>query len=281
MAGDRTAAPSSAAAPAPTARPRRLFGRRAGNRAGFWIGWISIVGGIALWQGATVVFHVNPLVLASPVQIGRALGDLMSTGELAGHVTTSLRQFGAGFAVAGVLGVVVGLLMGQFRYVRYATEPWVLALYATPSIGLAPLFIIWLGFGFGAKAFIVVLMAFFPVAINTLSGVESLAREWNDVASSFKAGWLERFLKVALPGALPFIFTGLRLAVGRGLVGIVVADFFGAQKGLGFLILQGAQQFRTADVFVGTILLAALGVVLTTFLRFVERMTCPWRTDAS
>ncbi|MFI9834515.1 ABC transporter permease [Streptomyces sp. NPDC051913] len=275
--------PAATPLPAVARRTRklRLSGRRGGSRAGFWVGSASVLGGLLLWEAATRVFEVNPLVLASPTQIAHAFAEMSSGGELTGHLTTSLRQFAAGFVIAGVLGVLAGLLMGQFRYVRYATEPWVLALYATPSIGLAPLFIIWLGFGFAAKAFIVVLMAFFPVAINTLSGVESLAREWKDVAASYKANAFERFVKVALPGALPYIFTGLRLAVGRGLVGIVVADFFGAQKGLGFLILQGAQQFRTADVFVGTILLAALGVVLTAFLRTVERKACPWRTDAS
>jgi NitT/TauT family transport system permease protein len=245
------------------------------------VGISSILGGLLVWQAATVIFGVNPLVLSPPSQIARAFVDLAASGALAADFTTSLRQFAAGFFIASLLGVVVGLLMGQFRYFRYAGEPWVLALYATPSIGLAPLLIIWLGFGFTAKAFIVALMAFFPVAINTLAGVESLAQEWRDVAASYQASGPELFLKMALPGSLPYIFAGLRLAVGRGLVGIVVADFFGAQQGLGFLILQGAQRFRTADVFVGTIVLAALGVALTLLIRFVERKICPWRVDAN
>ncbi|WP_326835012.1 ABC transporter permease [Amycolatopsis rhabdoformis] len=242
---------------------------------------VSVLGGLALWEAVVRLSGVSSLILPAPSKIVGAFGELAESGDLWLDLNTSLRQFGAGFAIAGALGVVFGLVMGQARYVRYASEPWVLALYATPSIGLAPLFIIWLGFGFPAKAFIVALMAFFPVVINTLSGVESLAREWTDVATSFKAGPVERFRKVAFPGALPAIFTGLRLAVGRGLVGIVVADFFGAQQGLGFLILQGAQRFRTTDVFVGTILLAALGVILTALLRLVERRTCPWRLDVS
>jgi NitT/TauT family transport system permease protein len=240
-----------------------------------------VVVGLLLWEAATVIFGVNPLVVAPPSEIANAFGVLYQSGDLIVHFTTSLRQFAAGFVIAGLLGVVVGLLMGQFRYFRYTAEPWVLALYATPSIGLAPLLIIWLGFGFAAKAFIVALVAFFPVVINTLAGVEGLAREWRDVAVAYKADASERFLKMALPGALPYIFAGLRLAIGRGLVGIVVADFFGAQQGLGFLILQGAQRFRTADVFVGTIVLAVLGVVLTLLIMYVERLICPWRGDAN
>lgn len=251
------------------------------SRPSLWVGLASVIVGLALWEAATVVFGVNPLVVAPPSEIAKAFADLYASGDLLVDFTTSFRQFAAGFLIAGILGVVVGLLMGQFRFFRYSAEPWVLALYATPSIGLAPLLIIWLGFGFAAKAFIVALMAFFPVAINTLAGVEGLAREWRDVAVSYKADAAEQFMKVALPGALPYIFAGLRLAIGRGLVGIVVADFFGAQQGLGFLILQGAQRFRTADVFVGTIVLAALGVVLTVLIKYVERLTCPWRADAT
>lgn len=265
-------------APTRSERGRRRSGRIF-SKPSTWIGLASVFGGLALWELLTKLFDISPLVLAPPSQIAVAFRELSADGVLWGHIRTSVGQFVVGFAIAGVLGILIGLLMGQFRYFRYATEPWVLALYATPSIGLAPLFIIWLGFGFTAKAFIVALMVFFPVAINTLAGVEGLAREWKDVAGSFKANAFEQFFKVSLPGSLPFIFAGLRLGVGRGLVGIVVADFFGAQQGLGFLILQGAQRFRTTDVFVGTLVLAGLGVLFTTLLTYSERKVCPWRRD--
>lgn len=251
------------------------------SRAALWLGATSIICGLLVWQLATVVVDVNELVLPAPTQIADAFAAMWAEGLLLTHITTSLKQFMVGFVLASAVGIVAGLLMGQSRTFRHVSEPWVLALYATPSIGLAPLFIIWLGFGFTAKAFIVALMVFFPVAINTLAGVEAMAREWRDVAASFKADRRESFVKVALPGALPYIFAGLRLGVGRGLVGIVVADFFGAQEGLGFLILQGAQRFRTADVFVGTLVLAALGVILTGLITYSERKICPWRRDAA
>lgn len=238
---------------------------------------LSIVGGFALWEAMVAVFDMNRLIVSPPSQIWDAFLELEEGGVLWGHVRTSLNQFAVGYVGAAALGVLVGLLVGQFRIVRNVLEPWILALYATPNIALAPLFIVWLGFGFSAKASIIAFVAFFPVAINTIAGVDGLQQEWHDVASAFRANAWERFSKVNIPGALPYIFTGLRLGIGRAVVGIVVADFFGASEGLGFLILRSAQIFRTADIFVATIALAAMGVLFTGVLRMVERVASPWR----
>lgn len=246
-------------------------------RPSLLVGAASIIGGLVLWELSVVIWDLNPLIVAPPSEIFEALRRSIEQGDFGEHVWFSLKIFLAGYIGAAVGGVTIGLLVGQFRYVRYVFEPWLLALYATPNIALAPLFIVWLGFGFTAKAAVVGFVAVFPVIINTIAGVDGLQPEWHDVARSFRAGPAERFRKVNLLGAAPYIFVGLRLAIGRGLVGLVIADFFGAQRGLGFFILQAAQRFRTADIFVGTFTIAAMGVVLTGVLGLIERVTCPWR----
>lgn len=244
-------------------------------------GAASIIAGILIWELAVTIADLNPLIVSPPSAVIERALVLWEGGELSRHVSVSARQFVAGYATAAAIGISVGLLIGQFRPVRWSLEPWIVALYATPSIALAPLFIVWLGFGFTAKAFIIALSAFFPIVMNTIAGVDELHESWTDVADAFGAGRFERFYKVSLPGSMPYIFAGLRLGVGRGLVGIVVADFFGAQAGIGFLILRAAQTFRTPEIFVGTLLLAVFGVLLTGGLRALEAALSPWKTTSA
>lgn len=240
-------------------------------------GILSLVIGLLLWEGSVHLFNVNPLLVSPPSVVGQRFWELLAAGELIHDIRVSAVQFSIGYFVCAALAIPLGLLMGLQRLVRDVLNPWVIALYATPSIALAPLFIIWLGFGISAKAFIVALVAFFPIVINTMAGVDSLPSEYRDVAEAFKANRFEQFAKVLFPGSMPFIFAGLRLAVGRGLVGLVVGDLFGSQAGLGHLILQASQTFNTADVFVGAIVLALSGVMLTAVVTWLELRLSPWR----
>lgn len=273
-AGQTTAALDEAGGPP---APRKLALGWVATRRGL----VSIAVGLALWEGAVWLFDINPLLLSPPSLIARRFWQLMTSGELFSHVSVSAVQFALGYVGCALFAIPLGLALGLSERLRHALDPWVSALYATPSISLAPLFIIWLGFGISSKAFIVALVAFFPILINSTAGVDNIPNEYKEVAGAFGANAWERFSKLFFPASLPFIFAGLRLAVGRGLVGLVVGDLFGARAGLGYLILKASQTFNTADLFVGTIVLALSGVALTALLRRLELAMSPWRRSSA
>ena len=238
---------------------------------------LSLLCGFLLWELSVVVFDVSSLVVSPPSAIAVRFVELVRLGELQEHLRVSAVQFALGYFGCAALAIPMGLAIGRIEWLRDTFDPWITALYATPSISLAPLFIIWLGFGTTSKAFIIGLLAFFPIIINTIVGVESVTSQYDEVASAFKADRVEQFVKVIFPGALAYIFAGMRLAIGRGLVGLVVADLFGARAGLGYMILRAAQLVRTVDVLVATIVLAVLGVLLTAALGALQRSVCHWQ----
>ena len=251
----------------------------AANRRQFLISTASVIGGFALWELLVRFFEINPLILVPPSAIAIAFVEMLGSGVLWHNIGVSAQQFGLGYGIASSIGVVLGLAMGQNQVDPGYLNPWVTALYATPSISLAPLILVWLGFGIFAKALVVALLCFFPVVLNSLAGADNLRQEWKDVARAYSANRREYFFKIVAPGSVPYIFTGLRLAVGRGLVGIVAADLFGADEGLGFLLLRSARNFRTADIFVIAIIFAVFGVLLTMALTATERMISPWKKE--
>jgi NitT/TauT family transport system permease protein len=242
-------------------------------------GTISVVVVLLAWELAVRVFKPSTVIIVAPSAIPSAFYDLAKSGELWTHFSVSMRQFLLGYVLASLIAIPLGLWMGASRRAHDYGDPWLTALYATPNVALAPLFVIWLGFGDPAHVAIIALVAFFPVIINTIDGVHTVERDLREVGIAFRANRREVFWQVDLPGAMPYIFTGLRLAMARALVGIVVADLFGAQAGLGYLILTSSQLFQTANVFVGVLILAALGVGLTWGLRYLQAKLTPWQVD--
>jgi ABC-type nitrate/sulfonate/bicarbonate transport system permease component len=182
-----------------------------------------------------------------------------------------------GFVTASIIGILSGLLIGRYRYVDAATDWIVNALYATPLIAIIPLVILWFGLGDAAKLFIVTILAVFPVLINTASGVRNVPSALIDVGAAFAANERQVFMKIILPAVLPYIMTGLRLGIGRAIIGMVAAEFFTAITGLGALIVKYGNQYDTASMFVPILILMLLGVSLTTLVRRVEEMFAPWR----
>jgi NitT/TauT family transport system permease protein len=245
-------------------------------------GALSILAGLCLWQGAVWAFDLDPLVISPPSEIVQLLGQMLADGSLWPHVATSLQSFSVGLLSMIVLGVPLGLIMGMSRSTRDFLQPWITGLYAVPNLALAPLFIIWLGFGLSAKAAIVALVAFFPIVINAKAGVERLEAHHTEVGKAFGSTGREDFWKIVLPACIPSIATGIELAIGRGLVGVVVGDLFGARSGLGYLLLRGAQTFDTPTVFVATVMLAVLGLIFTAIVKALQRLASPWarRSDA-
>lgn len=218
-----------------------------------------------------------PLILAPISDIWLKFLQLAGSGELVRHILVSLNEFVVGFAVAAVFGVLLGIAIASSKVAKDFIDPWVSAIYATPTVALAPLFIFVFGIDAPSKMAVVFLLAVFPIVINTATGLSSTDRIYIEAARSFSANNFQIFTKVLIPSALPFIVAGLRLGIGRGLVGVVVGEFIGARAGLGFLIFKSSQGFQIDAMWVGVFLLAGTGVLAVSILQRVERRMAPWR----
>jgi ABC-type nitrate/sulfonate/bicarbonate transport system permease component len=241
------------------------------------LGVTTVLAFVVAWQLVANARIWSPLFLPGPSDIVAAFGELVAEGELAQDLTISGQEFVIGYSLAAVVGTVLGLLLGWYRKARYAFDPFITFFYATPRIVLLPLIIIWVGIGIESKIWIVFLGAFFAVLINTMAGVRSLDENLLRVARSFGATQIDVFRTIALPGSVPFILTGLRLATGHALVGIVVGEIVGAPHGIGRMMWIAGQTFQSARMFVGLFFLAVTGVVLTYALQKLERHFDAWR----
>ena len=191
----------------------------------------------------------------------------------------SSQAFIWGFAFAVIVGIPVGLVMGWRRRVEYSLDPFLTALYASPLVALAPLFIIVFGVGVLGKAALVFLLAVFPFIFNTFAGVKSTDALLINVIRSFGGNEKDLYLKVILPSTMPYIIAGARLAIGRGLVGIIVGEFYAASEGIGFAISQAGDTYRLPDMFVGIIILSLIAIILTELMRRLELTVAPWRAS--
>lgn len=241
--------------------------------------WIVRLCSIVVVMGAWEILgrQADPLFMTYPVAIAEAAVRLIKSGELLEALMSSLDSLLLGFSIASVLGLVLGLLVGRYKSVDAATD-WVInALYATPLVAVIPLVVLWFGLGNTAKIFIVTILAVFPVLINTIAGVRNVPSNLIDVGAAFAAKEHQVFTKIILPSALPYMMTGLRLGIGRAIIGMVVAEFFTAITGLGALIVKYGNQYDTASMFVPIFVLMLLGVTLTIGVRRLEKWIAPWR----
>jgi NitT/TauT family transport system permease protein len=239
-------------------------------------GLLSLAVVAALWEIAGRTGRW-PLILAPISDIWLKFLQLAASGELLRHVLVSLNEFIVGFGVAAVFGILLGITIASSQAAKDFIDPWVSAVYATPTVALAPLFIFVFGIDAPSKMAVVFLLAVFPIVINTATGITSTDRVYIEAARSFSANKRQIFTKVLIPSALPFIVAGLRLGIGRGLVGVVVGEFIGARAGLGFLIFKSSQGFQIDAMWVGVFLLAGTGVLAVMILQRVERRMAPWR----
>ena len=221
--------------------------------------------------------YINPLFLSSPSAILVAFVELLRSGELVSALMSSVLAFLIGIALSCAIGISIGVAMGRFSLVEYILEPYVTALYSTPSIALIPLFILWFGVGLIAKVIIIFFLSVFIVVINTFTGVKNLSQSVIDVGTAFGANQRQTFWMIVLPAALPFIMTGLRLAVGRGILAMIVAEFFTSISGLGGMIVKYGNFFETAKMFVPIIVVSLLGVLAVEILKRVELKLAPWK----
>jgi NitT/TauT family transport system permease protein len=245
----------------------------------YYAGVLSVLGGLLFWELVSRFLVANTLFLAAPSQIFSAILALAKTGELWRHMSVSAIEFALGYVIASVLGVIVGLAMAESPTMKRVLQPWISGLYATPTIALAPLFILWLGIGIWSKVLVVIFLVLFPVTINTEAGLRTTSERLVEMLRSFGASPRQIFIKVSLPSALPFILAGLKLGIGRGLIGVVVAELFGSRAGLGRLIAQSADAFNMPELFAGVIVLAVAGIALTAGFGWLEKRIVPWTKD--
>ena len=236
---------------------------------------------IVAWDLCARLLVRNPLFLPVPFKVLTAGLQVARSGELWRNLGVSIVEFLAGSLMGVAGGVLLGVLMGANQKLADYVDPWVSAAYTAPLVALTPLLIIWFGIGLWSKAIIICLVVIFPVTIGTIAGIRSTDRSLLEVAVSFGATRRDVLRKVMVPWALSFILSGARIGVGRGVIGIFVAELFGgASKGIGLMIVQAAQVFDTPLLFVGIIVLACFGIIVTGGLRLLERHLAPWRPQS-
>src|SRR5215471_15346901 len=223
-------------------------------------------------------YVIPPQYLPPPSAVVQAFIATTRSGELPRQLWQTASVLLLGFGLAIVSGMAVGIAMGMFPTLRRILDPYVNAFYAMPTVALVPLVIIWLGLGFEAKVFLTWLVGVFPIVINAQAGVKNIPPAYLETARAFACSGSQLFWKVMLPAAIPFFVAGLRLGLGRALVGVVVAEMFTALSGLGYMVTFYGNTFKTALMFVPIITLALLSIAITELIRWAERRISPWMT---
>jgi ABC-type nitrate/sulfonate/bicarbonate transport system permease component len=258
------------------ARPDRSFYQRYESLI---LGGGSILLILGLWEAAWTAKLISPLFFSGPSAIAKQMAYAWTRGHLKSDLVYSGTNFLLGFAGAVVAGVTLGILVGWYRQLRMLLDPTLNALYATPRVAMIPLILIWFGVGMWSKVFIVFISAFFPILVNTVGGMRAIDRDLLRAARAFCASDWQIFKTVAIPGSVPFILTGIRQGVALGLIGVVVGEMFGGSEGVGFMVAYGGQTFATDTLFVGVVIIATAGIVLTWIAERLERRFSQWRPE--
>jgi NitT/TauT family transport system permease protein len=244
------------------------------------LGTASIVALLLLWELTPHLVTISAgrkMFFATPSEIAGTLWSMVATGTIWRPLGVSASGFALGLGLAIVLGLPLGVLIGRSRTLNAMLDPFITAFNATPRLVFLPLVMLWFGLGLWSKVVIVLIGALFPILINTYEGVRNADRLLINVVRSFGAREWDVVRLVVLPNALPYIIAGLRLAIGRAVLGVVVAEFFGSEDGLGVLMVQAAGRYQVAVVFSGLIVFAALSLAMTALVQLVENRLTRWR----
>ena len=218
------------------------------------------------------IFISSPTLVASA-----AFRMFFVTGEIWRDIAWSSLGYGLGLVLAIAIGIPLGLAAGWYRRFSYAIDPFLTALNATPQVAFLPLIVVWVGTGLGTRVLIIVLLAVLPIAINARAAVRTTDPRLIKVAASFGAGDVRLFRTIILPSAVPFLLAALRLAIGRGMIGVVVGEIYGSAAGIGAMISQAGSRFQTDKVFVGVLTIVAAGMILIEIVQRIERRVEAWR----
>jgi ABC-type nitrate/sulfonate/bicarbonate transport system permease component len=242
------------------------------------LGTLSVSLFLLAWELVGNVFQmINPMFMSAPSLIWNAAVQLFGSGEIWNDLRVSGIEFGWGYLLSIVVGVPFGIAIGWYKRFSYICDPFVNAMNATPRVALLPLIIIWLGIGILSKIGIIFLGAVFPLVINTRDGVKTTPVSLLSAARSFGASEWQIFRSVVVPSTVPFILTGLRLAIGRALIGVMVGELYAATAGIGFMITVAGATFQTDKVFVGVLIFALSGMIATDVIDRIERRFDKWR----
>ena len=244
-----------------------------------WVRWttvaVSVLGGAALWEFGTR--GMSPAVMAPLSATVLRLVEMVRSGELGAGAAQSLALFLTGLSLAVLTALPLGLLLARVRVLRVALDDYIALVYAMPMVALIPFILSIFGLDFGAKALVVFLFCFFPVLYNTVEGARSIDPQLIEVARSFRSSERAIWRDVMIPGAFPYAMTGVRQAIGRGLVGMVVAEFFLSASGLGQLLMISARNFDTAGLFGVVLIITLLGAGLMAAGQGLENRFTAWR----
>ncbi len=244
-----------------------------------WIKISSLVGFFLLWEIICRLGLVNPLFLPAPSNVLLTLGKLLKSGELATHVSVSLYRALLGFLLAVVIAVPHGILIAWFRTVEDITNPLVELFRPIPAVALIPVAILWFGIGNASKIVIIAFACYFPIILNTISGVREVDVNLLKVARLFGANRVQTLTKIILPSALPFIMTGLRLGIAVALILLIITEMIGARSGLGFMIIDAEYTFKTERMFAGIFTIGVIGFSLNEIMVRIERKLTKWKRD--
>jgi ABC-type nitrate/sulfonate/bicarbonate transport system permease component len=242
------------------------------------LGTISVVLFLTTWEliGNTLQL-INPMFMSAPSLVLKAGIQLFASGEIWNDLYVSGIEFFWGYFLSVVFAIPFGIAIGWYKKMAYTCDPFINAMNATPRVALLPLVIIWLGIGIMSKIGIIFLGAVFPLLINTRDGVKTTPANLLTAARSFGASEWQIFKSVVLPSTVPFILTGLRLAVGRALIGVMVGELYAATAGIGFMITVAGATFQTDKVFVGVLVFAITGMIMTDIIDRYEHRFDKWR----
>lgn len=235
---------------------------------------LSFIGGLVLWELASR--ELGAVILAPPTAVFTRLYELIVSFELFDAMIGSLTAIAVGYSIAIVLGTALGFALAQSKYVRWAVNPYIDAIYTTPPIAYLPLVVVWFGLDFQARVFFVFIFCFFEILISVFDGVKTVQDDYMSVAKSFDAPWLFAQRKVILPAALPFIFSGYRLGIGRAVRGIIVAELFLRIVNIGNLLQAAGATLNTSQQIAVVIAVAVMGVVLQRIVLGASKMVAPW-----
>jgi len=229
---------------------------------------------IVFWE---ILGHLtNPVLFAPLSRVISEYPELISSGKLPKAMLTTISAMLLGYFTASVTGILFGLWWGRSRFLQDIVEPYLNALYALPRVALIPLVIVWIGIGFWGRFFIIFYGTVFDTMINTYTGVRSTEKSLLEVGKSFGANERNLFLHIIIPYSVPFIMAGLRLGLGRALVGVIVAEMFLQMVGMGGLILVFGETHRIASMLAVVILLSIIGILFTELIKKIERIVAPW-----
>jgi NitT/TauT family transport system permease protein len=261
-----------------------LTGTKAGNRLmktlnrrpEIGLSLLLFIGLFAGWEAVVRLFDISAIFVPAPSKVIIALWAILATPRFYYHLGVTLWEILAGFAIGSVVGLIIGISIGQWRILEKTVYPYVVALQTVPKVAIAPLIIVWFGYGLGSKIVITALIVFFPVVVNCIAGMNAASGQLIDMLRSFTATRWQIFRMVKIQTALPYIFAGLDVAVVLAVIGALVGEFIGSQAGLGSLLLQRNFSMDTAGSFAILIVLSVIGIILHQIIGVLRRSIIFW-----